>query len=401
MAALVAELGHPERGLRGALVAGTNGKGSTCAFLESILRAGGLRTGLMPKPHLSTYRERIQVSAEPISEADFARAVDDLRPAIERVTPRLGEPTEFEILTALAIAYLAPRIDRLVCEVGMGGRLDATNVLDLGVAVITNVALDHQQYLGDTIEQIAAEKAAIIKPGNQVITAAAPPALGIVEAAAGREGGALQRLGNELEVTSRSLGWDGSLASISGPDWSHHDLHVPLLGSYQPLNATLAVAAAHALGDATDEAVRAGVAATRWPGRLEVIGAEPRIVLDGGHNPAGLKLVVKDLLELAGRRRVSVVFGAMADKDLAAMLEQLHQLDPPAIVFTRAESAAQRAAPPAELVALWGGEGASAVEPATAALERAFAGAGTGDVVLVCGSLYLVGEVRDHLLPAS
>jgi hypothetical protein len=170
--------------LRGALVAGTNGKGSTGAFLASILKAAGHQVGFMPKPHLSSYTERIQVDSEPISEAEFAAAVASLRPQLDGIAAELGEPTEFEILTGLALSYLAPRVDRLVCEVGMGGRLDATNVLDLGVVVVTNVALDHMQYLGDTVEKIAAEKAAVIKPGNSVVTGCRPPALEVVEVAA-------------------------------------------------------------------------------------------------------------------------------------------------------------------------------------------------------------------------
>jgi len=396
--ALLAELGDPQAGLRGALVAGTNGKGSTCAFLESILRAGGLRTGLMPKPHLSSYRERVQVNARQISEQDFAAAVDDLRPVIERVGARLGPPTEFEILTALALQYLAPRIDRLVCEVGMGGRLDATNVLDLGVAVVTNVALDHQQYLGDTVEAIAAEKAAIIKPGNRVVTACAPPALAVVTAAAEAAGATLWRLGDEVQIAVTSLGWDGHRLDVRGPGWEHSALQVPLLGSYQPLNAALAVAAAEAAGDASTAAVAGGVATTRWPGRLEVVAESPRVLLDGGHNPAALDLVVPDLSRLADGAPVSLIFGAMADKDLPAMLRRLEALQPVAAVFTRAASAGDRAAAPADLAREWRGTGAVGVaEPAVEALEIARAAAGPEGVVLVCGSLYLVGEVRESL----
>lgn len=398
MRALLAELGDPQQGLRGALIAGTNGKGSTSAFLESILRAAGLRTGMMPKPHLSSYTERIQVGARPISEQDFAAALDELRPVIDRVAARLGPPTEFEILTALAVAHLAPRVDRLVCEVGMGGRLDATNVLDLGVAVVTNVALDHQQYLGDTLEAIAAEKAAIIKPGNRALTACAPPALAVVESAAAAAGAPLWRLGPELRTAVTPRGWDGHELTVRGPGFEHAGLQVPLLGSYQPLNAALAVAAAEAMGDATPEAVRAGVAATRWPGRLELIGDAPRVLLDGGHNPAALDLVVPDLRRLLAGAPVALVFGAMADKDLGAMLRRLEQLRPAAAFFTRAASAGERAASPRELASQWRAGPAFEVEPATRALEAATTTAGSAGVVLICGSLYLVGELRDALV---
>jgi dihydrofolate synthase/folylpolyglutamate synthase len=394
--ALLSELGDPQKGLRGALVAGTNGKGSTCAFLESILRAAGLRTGMMPKPHLSSYTERIQVDGEPIPEADFAAAVSEIRPAVARVGARLGAPTEFEILTALAIAHLAPRIDVLVCEVGMGGRLDATNVLELGVAVLTNVALDHQRYLGETIEKIAAEKAAIIKPGDRVVSGCEDPARAVLESAATGAGAAVWQLGQDVVAEGRPAGWEGSVATITVAGREYRDLAVPLLGPWQVTNAALAVAAATAL-DVDGAAVAAGVAATRWPGRLEVIGEGPAVVLDGGHNPAALDRVVPYLAELLAGRPVALVFGAMEDKDLASMLTRLRGLAPAIAVFTRARSAVPRAAAPADLALYWGA-GAMAVEDSAAALEIARQAAGAGGVVLACGSLYLVGELRDLLL---
>src|SRR2546427_9819984 len=168
--AILDRIGGPHRGLKGALVAGTNGKGSTAACLASILQASGHRVGFMPKPHLISYTERIQVDGTPISEDDFVQTLMDLKPALEGIADEMGQATEFEMLTVMALAYLAPRVDRLACEIGLGGRLDATNALDLGLAVITNVDLDHQKYLGHTIADIAREKAAIIKRGNRVVT---------------------------------------------------------------------------------------------------------------------------------------------------------------------------------------------------------------------------------------
>src|SRR5260370_16227820 len=179
--AILDRMGNPQRGLSGALIAGTNGKGSTAACLASMLQAAGHSVGFMPKPPLVSYTERIQVDGVPISERDFVGTLEDLMPTLQAVADEMGQATEFEMLTAIAIAYLAPRVDRLVCEVGLGGRLDATNALDLGVAVITNVDLDHQKYLGDTIEEIANEKAAIVKPGNRVITGCRGSALAVVD----------------------------------------------------------------------------------------------------------------------------------------------------------------------------------------------------------------------------
>src|SRR5450756_106766 len=179
--AILDRMGAPDRGLRGALIAGTNGKGSTGACLAAILRAAGRNVGFMPKPHLVSYTERIELNGRPISELEFVETLESLMPVLDAIAAEMGQATEFEMLTAMALAYLAPRIDELVCEVGLGGRLDATNALDLGLAVITNVDLDHQKYLGNTIEQIAHEKAAIIKPGNSVVTGCEGLALSIVE----------------------------------------------------------------------------------------------------------------------------------------------------------------------------------------------------------------------------
>src|SRR6202165_219967 len=226
--AVLDRIGKPDHGLAGALIAGTNGKGSTGACMAAILRAAGHDVGFMPKPHLISYTERIELNGRPISEAEFVETVEGLMPMLDEVAAKMGQATAFEMLTAMALAYLAPRIDRLVCEVGLGGRLDATNALDLGVAVITNVALDHQKYLGDTIEQIAREKAAIIKPGDQVITGCEGVALEIVEENAGKVGSSVWRLGSEIELESKSEGWGGHLMTVRGPGFEHTTLPTTL-----------------------------------------------------------------------------------------------------------------------------------------------------------------------------
>ena len=393
--AILDQLGNPERGLRGALIAGTNGKGSTAACLASILQAARLNVGFMPKPHLISYTERIQLNGVPISERDFVRTLEALMPALDSVATKLGQATEFEMLTGMALAYLAPRIDRLVCEVGLGGRLDATNALDLGVAVITNVDYDHQKYLGDTIEQIANEKAAIIKPGNRVITGCEGIALEIVEDHAKTAGATLWRLGREIKLDSKSKGWDGHRLAVSGPGFEHSDLTLPLVGDYQPANAALAVAVAEALGDASDGAVRRGLASTSWPGRLQVIAKRPRVILDGGHNPAAMTKSGAALRRLIGRERLVAVFGMLSERDPVQLLAALRTLEPDAAVFTEPGSAAGHAVSPDKLAALYGA-GAESVKPADAALASARELAGPDGNVLVCGSLYLVGEILGH-----
>ena len=390
--AILDRIGAPDRTMRGALIAGTNGKGSTGACLASILRAGGLRTGFMPKPHLISYTERIEVDGSPISEDDFVRTLEDVMPVLDAVALEMGPATEFEMLTALAIAYLAPRSDVLVCEVGLGGRLDATNALDLGVAVITNVDLDHQKYLGNTIREIAREKAAIIKRGNHVVTGCEGEALEIVEAQASSVSADLWRLGREVTVESASRGWGGHVLSVTGPGFEHDDLQLPLVGDYQPANAALAVATAHRLGVTHDEPIRNGLASTRWPGRLQVIAERPRVILDGGHNPAAMMKAGGALRGLIGSERLVAVFAMLSERDPTQLLAALRTLNPDAVVFTEPASAGGHVIEAGTLAELYG-PGAHVATPASAALEKARGLAGPAGNVLVSGSLYLVGEI--------
>jgi dihydrofolate synthase / folylpolyglutamate synthase len=398
--ALLHELGDPHELFQGVLVAGTNGKGSVCAMVASVLQDAGYRVGLMPKPHLVSYTERIQIDQRPIAEADFAALLTELQPAINKVASELGPPTEFEILTSAALYFFAHAgIDLLVCEVGLGGRLDSTNVLDLGVSVITNIALDHTQHLGSTLEAIAGEKAGILKPDNIAITGAQPPALAVIEKAAARQPIPLLRLGHEIHVTAVDKEWSGVQATISTPAGTYRDLRVPLLGIYQADNAALAVAAIDALRsrgwEISDGSLRNGLARTRWPGRLEVIDRDPIVLVDGAHNPAGLECSLGAVEKLAKGRPLVIVFGAMKDKDLPAMLTLLHKLSSP-VIFSAIEW--HRAAAPADLAARYdalAGTGSSATASSTReAIAEARRLVGRGGIVLVCGSLYLVGEAK-------
>ena len=390
--AILNRIGAPDRGLKGALIAGTNGKGSTGVCLAAILRAAGRNVGFMPKPHLISYTERIELNGRPISETEFVETLDALMPALDGIAAEMGQATEFEMLTAMALAYLAPRIDRLVCEVGLGGRLDATNALDLGVAVITNVDLDHQKYLGNTVEQIAREKAAIIKPHNRVVTGAEGSALSIVEDYAQSAGASLWVLGRDIHVESTSRGWDGHVMNVRGPGFEHSELLLPLVGDYQPINAGLAVASAHLLDNLADRHVRDGLASTRWPGRLQVIANEPRVILDGGHNPAAMTKAGATLRRLIGTERLVAVFAMLSERDPAQLIAALRTLDPDDVVFTEPASAAGHAVSADVLAKMYGSHG-YAILPAAGALERARELAGPKGNVLVCGSLYLVGEI--------
>ena len=391
--ALLHALGDPHDLFQGVHVAGTNGKGSVCAMLASILQVAGYRVGLMPKPHLVSYTERIQVDQRPIAEADFAALITEVQPAISKVAADLGPPTEFEILTSAALYHFARAgIDLLVCEVGLGGRLDSTNVLDLGVEVITNIALDHTQHLGSTLEAIAAEKAGILKPDSLAVTAAQPPALGVIESAARQQRIPLLRLGHEIEVRAIDREWAGIEATVTTPAGAYRDLRVPLLGLHQAENAAVAVAAIDGLRargwEVSDGALRDGLARTRWPGRLEVIDRHPILLVDGAHNPAGLERSLAAVRTLAKGRSLVIVFGAMKDKDLPAMLGQLRAMGAP-VVFSAIDW--HRAAAPADLAKQFG-EPSDVAGSAKEAINRARPRAGSNGIVLVCGSLYLVGE---------
>ena len=391
--ALLHALGDPHELLQGVHVAGTNGKGSVCAMLTSVLQAAGYRVGLMPKPHLVSYTERIQVDQRPIPEADFAALLTEVQPVISKVAAELGPPTEFEILTSAALYYFARAgIDLLVCEVGLGGRLDSTNVLDLGVEVITNISLDHTQHLGSTLEAIAAEKAGILKPDSLAITAAQPPALPVIEAAARQQRIPLLRLGHEIDLRALDREWAGIEATITTPAGTYRDLRVPLLGLHQAENAALAVAAIDGLRsrgwDISDGAMRDGLARTHWPGRLEVLDRHPIVLVDGAHNPAGLERSLAAVRALAKGRPLVIVFGAMKDKDLPAMLSQLRAMDAP-VIFSAIDW--HRAALPADLAHQFG-EPAEVAASAKEAISRARERAGANGLVLICGSLYLVGE---------
>lgn len=385
-------LGSPDGDVPIALIGGTNGKGSVGAMLGAILRASGSRVGFMPKPHLLSYTERIQVDGEPIREDALAAELETILPVIEAVAAEGDRPTEFEILTVLAVHYLAPRVDRLVCEVGMGGRLDAANAIDRQVTVITNVALDHERHLGNTIEAIAREKAGILTPSTVAITGADGAALGVIESAAERVGAPLWRLGREIRLSSEPLGWDGHLLSVQGPDFGRTELWIPLVGDFQPANAALAVAAAISLGVRDDAAIAGGLARTRWPGRLQTIDGSPRIILDVGHNPAALAAVRSTLSRLTGSEPLVIVFAMMSERDPGSLLEALRKFHPAAVVFTEPALAREHAISASELASRYGAD--SEAEPsAMTALARAVDLAGKRGNVLVCGTLSLVGEV--------
>lgn len=420
--ALLAALGSPHRGLRGALVGGTNGKGSTQAMVSAILAAAGYLVGQTPKPHLVSYRERIVVNGSPIPASDFARLVEEVLATADRVARRHGPPTEFEVLTCAALLWFARgHVDTCVVEVGMGGRLDATNAWDGGVAAITNVALDHMEYLGPTVTAIAREKAAIIKRGDIAVTGADGEALAVVRRRA-------RRMGTPFRLTPplRVIGIDRLGLAMEGPELG--PLRIGLLGRHQAANAAVALGIVGALRDAgiarvSPAAIATGLAAVRWPGRLELLtltravggtlrvvptGAAPDpkvidVLLDGAHNAAGamaLAMAVDDLRPHLAPGPVTMLLGILQDKQVRAMIGALRMasaLDAAQVVATTVPGTS-RALPPTDLVSTWG-PGSRVVADVDDALALAIdLASAAGGPLVVCGSLYLVGHVRGRLM---
>ncbi len=427
--ALLRALGDPQAALRGPLIGGTNGKGSVQALVAAVLAEAGLRVGQTPKPHLVTYRERILVDGRVIAPPDFARLVAEVLQVADRLAARLGPPTEFEVLTAAAFSWLAGQaVDVAVIEVGLGGRLDATNVWDGGVAAITNVEWDHMDRLGPSLAAIGREKAAIIKRGDRAVTGADGPGLAAIRRRARRLGVPLREVA-PLEV----LGMARDGLRLAHPQLG--EIRLGLLGRHQAANAAVALAIleelrAVGIADPSRAALERGLARAAWPGRLELLllGADgharsareagassaprpgtPDVLLDGAHNEAGMRALAAAVDELRpglSPGRPTVLFGVMADKAVTAMVERLGEaaaLRDARIITATAPGGRAAAAP--ELAAAWrrlgspGRREVAAVEPLEGALAAALESARAADgPLIVAGSLYLVGEVRGRLL---
>lgn len=412
-------LGEPNKAFPIIHITGTNGKTSTARMIESILLAHDLRTGRFTSPHLSRVTERISIDGEPVKDETFVRVWDEVKPYLDIVDGELlvaGEPrlTYFECVTILAFAIFADEpIDVGVIEVGLGGITDATNVGDGQVAVITPISLDHTELLGDAVEDIALEKAGIIKPGSFLISAVQPRDAAQVLLERAREVGAEFRFeGVEFGVESRTVAVGGQVISLTGLAGRYGDLLVPLHGEHQAQNAALAVAAVEAfLGGGERELdtvlVRNGLRAVTSPGRLEVVRTAPSIVVDAAHNPAGARAAAKGINEAFEFSRLILVIGALQDKDVAGMLAELHEeLGGILEDVCLTQSTSPRSIPAADLLqaALSAGFAEENINIAPAldnALEWAVMKAEENNDlaggILVTGSITVVGEARTLL----
>jgi len=358
---LLKALGEPQSALRFIHVAGTNGKGSVCAMVDSICRSAGIKTGLFTSPHLVRFSERIQINGLPIDDSDFVRGIQRIRALIDEDR----HPTFFEITTALAFDYFRSQgVDLVVLETGLGGRLDATNVVHPLVSVLTSIDMDHQKWLGNTLGEIAAEKAGIIKPGVPVVS--------------GPQFGEVRTVLEQIATASS--------APLSYAETPVEGLFIGLAGSHQRLNAAIAVKAIQETRIPMDpQSLKEGLANVYWPGRFQRV--TERIVLDGAHNPAATKCVVETWRECGGPQKATIIFGGLLDKDLQGMIAILSTL---AARFLIVPIRSQRAASPAE-IGPFVPQHLSATRCASAreALDLALR---FKEQILVTGSLFLVGE---------
>ena len=389
--ALLDAMGNPERKCKFVHVTGTNGKGSTCAMVASILRQAGYKTGLYTSPYLIRFNERIQINGEQISDADICELTEYVKPFAESIFER---PTEFEMVTAIGFEYFARRkCDIVVCEVGMGGEFDATNVIPAPeAAVICNIGLDHTEVLGNTLEKIAGAKAGIIKPGcDAVLYRERPSVEAVFEERCKALNAPLHKADfDSLHLLSHSL--EGQVF-----DWERfHALRLPLLGEHQLHNAAVALTTARVLQKRgwkiTDAQIREGIESVRWPGRFELMRKDPMFIIDGGHNPQCIEALVKNIRDYLPGRELTVLTGVLGDKDFHCMYRDVAQYAKEFITITPANPRALTAEKLADYLRQFG-KPVTACDVVADGVRLAIEHAGKDGVVLCYGSLYMIGDI--------
>ena len=389
--ALLDAMGNPERKCKFVHVTGTNGKGSTCAMVSSILRKAGYKTGLYTSPYLIRFNERIQINGEQISDADICELTEYVKPFAESIFER---PTEFEMVTAIGFEYFARhKCDIVVCEVGMGGEFDATNVIPAPeAAVICNIGLDHTEVLGDTLEKIAGAKAGIIKPGcDAVLYRERPSVEAVFEERCKALNAPLHKADfDSLHLLSHSL--EGQVF-----DWERfHALRLPLLGEHQLHNAAVALTTARVLQKRgwkiTDAQIREGIESVRWPGRFELMRKDPMFIIDGGHNPQCIEALVKNIRDYLPGRELTVLTGVLGDKDFHCMYRDVAQYAKEFITITPANPRALTAEKLADYLRQFG-KPVTACDVVADGVRLAIEHAGKDGVVLCYGSLYMIGDI--------
>ena len=400
---LLRRMGGPQSGARTVHIAGTKGKGSVAAMVAQVLTSSGYRTGLYTSPHFHTLRERIRVDGGLITESEFAAATGELKPFVESMRQGVAfrQLTYFEALTALAFGYFQEQqVEFQVLEVGLGGRLDATNVVRPLVCVITPISLDHTQILGNSLEEIALEKAGIIKPGCWAVISPQPAEAEqvITEVCRAREARVVQ-VGKDITWVKTDGDLHQQSLVVTGRT-GEYAIGIPLLGDYQLENAATAVAALEALASEgiaiTPADIARGLARVKWPGRFHIVRENPTVLVDGAHNVASMSRLVSNVKAYFGGRRIILVFGTSCDKDIPGIVDELAGFTTEVVI---AEASHSRAARYSAVAAEFRRIG---IEPEQSdstqgALERALGQAASGDLICVTGSLFLVAEALDYL----
>lgn len=394
---LTEDLGRPQFDVKSIHIAGSKGKGSVSAITHSILKSAGFNAGLYTSPHLEDFRERIRLNDSLISEEDVARLVEKIRPAIDgKAGPK---PSFFEVYTALAYLYFSgKKADIAVYETGMGGRLDATNVLEPLVSAITPISYEHTDKLGDTLGEIAFEKAGIIKTGSICVTACQEKeAIDVISSVCGRKGVKLIEVGKDISFEEVSCDDKGSRFNVTGVFGKYPGLECGLLGVHQIANAALSVGIIESLrfSDITisEEAIRAGIKTAVWPGRLEIVSRSPLVVLDGAQNRASAKILAQAVKKVFKYGKLKLVLGISKDKDIKGIIEELMPISD-SVIVTKSKIT-ERAADPADIKAIIGGyKGVVTASSVDEAMDAALSQVGAHDLVLVTGSLFVVGEAR-------
>ncbi|MBT2656834.1 bifunctional folylpolyglutamate synthase/dihydrofolate synthase [Bacillus sp. ISL-18] len=393
------KLGSPEKKIKAVHVGGTNGKGSTVTFLRSILQAEGYKVGTFTSPYIEQFNERISVNGKPISDAEILKLTNVIKPLADELEGmELGGPTEFEVITAMAFYYFAntSNIDIVIFEVGLGGRFDSTNIIQPLASIITNIGLDHTAILGDTYEEIAFEKAGIIKENTPIFTAVKHPgALKVIEEMAEKRSAPIYRLNQEFQISGYKSIARGEVFSLKSKSLSLEELEISMIGQHQTENAALAVLVAdflnHAGFQVTEQSIRSGLKEAYWPGRFEILSENPLVIIDGAHNQEGITALVHELSTRYKDRNIHIVFAALRDKKLDEMIKMLDGISNQ-IAFVSFDF--PRAAKAEELFTLSSSVNKLAVDDWSAYILDKIKCQGPNEIVVITGSLYFISEAK-------
>ncbi|OIK16957.1 bifunctional folylpolyglutamate synthase/dihydrofolate synthase [Bacillus sp. MUM 116] len=397
------KLGNPEAKLKAIHVGGTNGKGSTVTFLRSMLQAQGYNVGTFTSPYIEQFNERISINGKPIRDDEILQLANVIRPLADELEgTELGGPTEFEVITAMSFYYFAEinPVDIVLYEVGLGGRFDSTNIFMPIASIITNIGLDHTNILGDTYEEIAFEKAGIIKKQTPIFTAVQQPgALKVIEEQAEQKDAPIYRLGQEFTISGHESITSGEIFSLKNGIDSLEELEISLIGRHQTENAAVAITAIQYLNQTgsvsiSEQSIREGLKNAYWPGRFEILSEKPMVIIDGAHNDEGIATLVNELKNRYADRNIHIVFAALKDKKFDKMIEQLDQV---ANQLSFVSFDYPRAATAQDLYESSKSENKEMVVNWQEFLKEAIQAIQPDGMLVVTGSLYFISEAKPLL----